>query len=317
MEQPTYTCTFEYHSGPTQPLLLRSLAKLQNKAITETLDLIRSEGKLWTPDELSKAVAERLLRVIKLAPLKMHLHAVGVKLQHVWGDSPSLAQWKGDIPSTPADGACQEQGVHVTFGSAYTPEMADLRIRSRSHSRQGSVDSADRDGTGTQFKESPPGSTNDVEDEILVALGSNMGDRVKNIETACNLIDADADIQIVETSKLFESHPMYVEDQGNFLNGVCRVCNVQTIQSDLLTDVLQIKTHLPPVELLDRLQKIENDMGRVKVIDKGPRNIDLDIIVYGKKIVNTPRLTIPHPAMVERAFVLLPICEYATAPIAP
>lgn len=63
------------------------------------------------------------------------------------------------------------------------------------------------------------------------------------------------------------------------------------------------------MELLDRLQAIENRMGRVKVIDKGPRNIDLDIVLYRSKVVETERLTVPHARIMEREFVLRPIAE--------
>jgi len=72
---------------------------------------------------------------------------------------------------------------------------------------------------------------------------------------------------------------------------------------------VQIETSLEPIELLDRLQAIENRLGRVKVIDKGPRNIDLDIALYRDEVVRTKRLTIPHALMTEREFVLRPLTE--------
>lgn len=71
----------------------------------------------------------------------------------------------------------------------------------------------------------------------------------------------------------------------------------------------KIETSLEPMELLDRLQEIERKMGRVKTMDKGPRNIDLDIIAYGSRVIQTERLTIPHPQYHERDFVLLPMQE--------
>jgi 2-amino-4-hydroxy-6-hydroxymethyldihydropteridine diphosphokinase/dihydropteroate synthase len=67
---------------------------------------------------------------------------------------------------------------------------------------------------------------------------------------------------------------------------------------------------LPPLALLDELQAIENDMGRKKIIDKGPRNIDLDVLLYEGEVVNHQRLQIPHPGMLEREFVLRPLAEY-------
>lgn len=78
---------------------------------------------------------------------------------------------------------------------------------------------------------------------------------------------------------------------------------------------VQIETSLSPLELLDRLQAIEKGHGRVKLIDKGPRNIDLDIAIFRNELVNSERLTIPHALMHEREFVLRPIMEYVNIPI--
>ncbi|CZT17745.1 related to dihydropteroate synthase/7,-6-hydroxymethylpterin-pyrophosphokinase/Dihydroneopterin aldolase [Ramularia collo-cygni] len=126
----------------------------------------------------------------------------------------------------------------------------------------------------------------------FIALGSNVGDRIEALEIACRTLDQDEEIHVVETSPLYETEPMYVEDQDCFLNGVC-----------------EIVTNLGPLELLDRLQAIENGLGRHKTIDKGPRNIDLDILTYGQRTVSTERLTVPHALMLEREFVLRPLCD--------
>ncbi|OCK86048.1 folic acid synthesis protein-like protein [Lepidopterella palustris CBS 459.81] len=125
-----------------------------------------------------------------------------------------------------------------------------------------------------------------------IALGSNLGDRVDMIEKACKEMEVKGDIRILRTSSLWETKAMYVLDQENFVNGAC-----------------EIETSLHPIELLDRLQLIENQLGRVKVIDKGPRNIDLDILLYDKATFLNERLQIPHPLMLEREFVLRPLCE--------
>jgi 2-amino-4-hydroxy-6-hydroxymethyldihydropteridine diphosphokinase/dihydropteroate synthase len=77
-----------------------------------------------------------------------------------------------------------------------------------------------------------------------------------------------------------------------------------------LAHVSQVMTPLFPTELLDELQRIENKLGRVKLIDKGPRNIDLDILLFDNITVNEERLQIPHALMLEREFVLRPLCEY-------
>ncbi|KAM3419993.1 hypothetical protein BST61_g3305 [Cercospora zeina] len=128
--------------------------------------------------------------------------------------------------------------------------------------------------------------------QVMIALGSNVGERVENIEAACQRIDADPDITIGPTSALYPTKAMYVEEQAAFLNGMCSV-----------------RTSLSPVQLLDRLQQIEKDLGRVKLIDKGPRNIDLDIVTYSRACVDSDRLCIPHKLMLEREFVLRPFCD--------
>lgn len=126
----------------------------------------------------------------------------------------------------------------------------------------------------------------------FIALGSNLGDTLSNIESACNLMDADPGIRVEKTSALYETAPMYVEDQGRFLNGAC-----------------EIRTTYAPLELLDRLQWIERELKREKVVEKGPRTIDLDVLMYGDEIVKEERLSIPHPLMHEREFVLRPLVE--------
>ncbi|KAK8159880.1 folic acid synthesis protein-like protein [Phyllosticta citribraziliensis] len=128
--------------------------------------------------------------------------------------------------------------------------------------------------------------------KAFIALGSNMGDRISMIEKACRAMESDGDIRVLRTSNLWETEPMYVKDQDRFLNGAC-----------------EIETSLSPIQLLDKLQDIERRLDRKKVIDKGPRTIDLDILLYGNVCVSEPRLTIPHPLMREREFVLRPLCD--------
>lgn len=127
----------------------------------------------------------------------------------------------------------------------------------------------------------------------FVALGSNLGDRVAEVEKACRLMDARG-IRVRRTSSLWETEPMYVKDQDRFINGVC-----------------EVETELEPLALLDVLQAIEREMGREKVVDKGPRNIDLDILLYGDQRVKDDggRLNIPHIGIPEREFVLRPLAE--------
>ncbi|KAK6333875.1 trifunctional dihydropteroate synthetase [Orbilia blumenaviensis] len=127
----------------------------------------------------------------------------------------------------------------------------------------------------------------------FIAFGSNLGNKFILIRDALAELNK-RDIRVIRTSSLYESKPMYVEDQDLFLNGVC-----------------QVETKLQPMDLLRELQAIENHFGRVKVIDKGPRNIDLDILLYGTEIVNEPELIVPHASMLEREFVLRPLCDIA------
>ncbi|CAJ2512363.1 Uu.00g053780.m01.CDS01 [Anthostomella pinea] len=124
-----------------------------------------------------------------------------------------------------------------------------------------------------------------------IALGSNLGDRVAMIEQACKEMDARG-IKVKRTSSLWETEPMYVLEQERFVNGAC-----------------EVETDLEPVPLLGQLQDIEKSMGRKKLIDKGPRNIDLDILLYEDEIINEPRLQIPHIGIAEREFVLRPLAE--------
>ncbi|KAM3065576.1 trifunctional dihydropteroate synthetase [Clarireedia jacksonii] len=124
-----------------------------------------------------------------------------------------------------------------------------------------------------------------------IALGSNLGDRIAMIEMACKKM-SERGINVKRTSGLWETEPMYVLEQENFINGAC-----------------EVQTSLPPLALLDELQAIENEMGRKKIIDKGPRNIDLDILLYEDEVVDHQRLQIPHPGILEREFVLRPLAE--------
>ncbi|KAI0132274.1 Dihydropteroate synthase-like protein [Xylariales sp. AK1849] len=124
-----------------------------------------------------------------------------------------------------------------------------------------------------------------------IALGSNLGDRVGMIEQACKEMDSRG-IRVKRTSSLWETEPMYVLDQDRFVNGAC-----------------EVETDLEPLPLLDQLQDIEKSMGRKKLIDKGPRNIDLDVLLYGDEKVDHQRLTVPHIGIPEREFVLQPLAE--------
>lgn len=133
----------------------------------------------------------------------------------------------------------------------------------------------------------------DSEKDVYIAFGSNQGHQLHNILQAIKELNEHAKIKVVQTSSLYKSKPMYFLDQPDFINGC-----------------LKLKTSLNPHELLRILKGIEYEsLRRVKHFDNGPRTIDLDIILYGNYIINTPDLNIPHIRMIERSFVLMPLCE--------
>ena len=123
-----------------------------------------------------------------------------------------------------------------------------------------------------------------------LSIGSNMGDREENLRSAIDLLNADEAIEVTKCANIYETEPVGYDDQPYFLN----TC-------------LELKTSLDPYSLLKVCQKIENDLHRVRIIRNGPRTIDLDILLYDDLISYDPILTIPHPRMYERAFVLYPL----------
>ena len=128
---------------------------------------------------------------------------------------------------------------------------------------------------------------------VYVGVGSNLGNREENIEKAFLLMEKNG-IKIFKRSLLIETDPMGGPVQGKFLNAV-----------------IEVETKLNPWELLETLQDIEKKIGRARTIVNGPRTIDLDILLYENVTLKTPKLTIPHPRMFEREFVLKPLLEIA------
>lgn len=135
------------------------------------------------------------------------------------------------------------------------------------------------------------------EEEVVIAMGSNVGDRIHNFEEALQQMRKSG-IQITRHGCLYETEPAYVTDQPQFLNSAIRAV-----------------TKLKPHELLDTLKKIERDMGRTDGIRYGPRPIDLDILFYGKFQVCSDRLTVPHERIWERPFVMAPLMDLLGAAI--
>lgn len=135
---------------------------------------------------------------------------------------------------------------------------------------------------------------------VFIGLGSNIGDRKKNIEVAMRLLDAPPDIKVEKGSSLYTTEPIGYVGQDWFLNSV-----------------VEVSTLLSPKDLLHRCQAIEEQMGRVRTMLWGPRTIDLDILLYGEEIIEDDELIIPHPNMHKRGFVLVPLAEIAPEVIHP
>ena len=132
-----------------------------------------------------------------------------------------------------------------------------------------------------------------AETTAYLSLGSNLGDREKNLRTAIAAL-AKANVRVTRVSSFYETEPVDLRAQPWFLN-----CAVQA------------ETELPPLELLRGLRGIESRMGSKKLVPKGPRRIDLDILLYGNETIDTPELQVPHPRMLQRKFVLVPLAEIA------
>ncbi|MEI6602567.1 MAG: 2-amino-4-hydroxy-6-hydroxymethyldihydropteridine diphosphokinase [Clostridia bacterium] len=128
-----------------------------------------------------------------------------------------------------------------------------------------------------------------------LSLGSNKGDREQNISQAILQIAALDQVELIAQSSIYETTPVGFVQQPDFLN-----C------------VVKILTTLDPLELLDKLQGIEQQFGRKRLEYWGSRTLDIDILLCGDKIIREPRLKVPHPLMFERGFVLLPLAEIMT-----
>src|SRR5208282_1072975 len=128
---------------------------------------------------------------------------------------------------------------------------------------------------------------------IFLSLGSNVGDREANLRAAIAALSPNG-VQVKQVSSIYETEPVDYLDQAWFLN-----C------------VLEAETELRPDVLLQALRTIEAQLGSKKEFAKGPRKIDLDILLYGDETIATPELQVPHPRMLQRRFVLAPLAEIA------
>jgi len=130
---------------------------------------------------------------------------------------------------------------------------------------------------------------------VYLSLGSNIGDRAANLARGIEALAARG-VRVTRQSSLYETEPVELREQAWFLN-----C------------VVEAETDLMPIQLMHALLAIERELGRLRRVVKGPRLIDMDILLFGTSVVRMAELEIPHPRMVERRFVLVPFVEIAPA----
>jgi 2-amino-4-hydroxy-6-hydroxymethyldihydropteridine diphosphokinase len=128
---------------------------------------------------------------------------------------------------------------------------------------------------------------------IYLSLGSNIGDRASNLQAALQQLAA-PDLRILRISPAYETEPVEFTAQRWFVNLVA-----------------ECETELFPMQLLSRIARVERAMGRVRTIPKGPRIIDIDILFYGRSVVHSAKLEIPHARVADRRFVLVPLADLA------
>ncbi|GGI70789.1 2-amino-4-hydroxy-6-hydroxymethyldihydropteridine diphosphokinase [Shewanella gelidii] len=136
--------------------------------------------------------------------------------------------------------------------------------------------------------------------KVFVALGANLEQPIQQLQSAVSALTAIAESEAIEVSNFYQSTPM-----GD------------VIQPDYINAVASFETTQPPLALLDQLQAIENNQGRVRIERWGPRTLDLDLLLYGDQTVDHPRLTIPHYGMKQRSFVLIPLADLVPQLILP
>jgi 2-amino-4-hydroxy-6-hydroxymethyldihydropteridine diphosphokinase len=126
-----------------------------------------------------------------------------------------------------------------------------------------------------------------------IGLGSNLGNSIETIQSAFTALESHPEITLKQASSLYGSKPHGPQDQPDYINAVAK-----------------IETQLKPDDLLDVLQQIENSHNRVRTGQHwGPRTLDLDLLLYADQVIETKRLSVPHPRMTERGFVLYPLAE--------
>jgi len=130
------------------------------------------------------------------------------------------------------------------------------------------------------------------ESYVYIGLGSNLGRREDYLKSALEIIADDPDLNLEKVSSIYESEPIGYTDQGAFLNMAAK-----------------IRTGVSALQLLEKLQEIESSVGKKSEFRFGPREIDIDILLYGEEIIGLETLTVPHPGLKSREFALRPLLE--------
>lgn len=136
--------------------------------------------------------------------------------------------------------------------------------------------------------------------QAYLGLGSNIGDRESQLQQGIEIIDAFEGIEVTQISPIYETDPVGYENQPQFLN----LC-------------IEIETNLDPEVLLSCCLETEQRLHRVREVRWGPRTLDVDILLYGDEIIELDNLSIPHPRMTERSFVLIPLNDIASSKLEP
>lgn len=129
---------------------------------------------------------------------------------------------------------------------------------------------------------------------VYIGIGSNLGDPIAQVKLAVKALEQLNGISLVSCSSLYASPPMGPQDQPDYINAVA-----------------ELTTTLPAHDLLDLLQAVEQQQGRIRNRHWGERTLDLDVLLYGDEVIADKRLTVPHPGIALRAFVLYPLAEIA------
>jgi 2-amino-4-hydroxy-6-hydroxymethyldihydropteridine diphosphokinase len=136
--------------------------------------------------------------------------------------------------------------------------------------------------------------------EAFLGIGSNLGDRLANLQGAVDRLGASPGIRVRRSSRVWETDPVGGPEQPEFLNVV-----------------VEIDTDLDPLDLLHVCNAVEAELGRTRDVRWGPRTIDIDVLLIDDLTIDEPTLTVPHPRMHQRAFVLLPLLDLEPNPVLP